>query len=640
MSSDDESTTGTSSDESEDINVTGLVATRARRGNAGNLYESLRAHLDDEDLQKELLAEDEIEDAEDYEGSDADGDDDNDALDSSSDDEDAGPPKDGEAEDLAGEKELLKAERAENNKKRKAQAAKLTVPAWNKPVKKVKLANEVTADDGSSSPIGPAKRKKKADRADGEAMPSRQSVRASAVANREVTQANLEESAQRARKQKATLQESAKRQRANARAELTLEQRLEKCKRIEKETAKELGRFEREEAERVRIREEALMAKRRRDLDGPIIKTVSTSGYYENGKLKIKRLLHGSQNVDDILQAQKAADELEDQQDVSVVESDQAPPAQQILSIATADNTLAEQDLQHNSSHDSTHIDEQAIERPHGEPAVVQPQTEHNEAQTESEPLLTTRNEPIVPDSMVHDGSTVQSQQHSVKNEPLDPASTPIVPLAETQTPQWAPGVESTSQRQHQTPAVLTPSATTNPSWPPGARAFQFAPITPLVPVAPAPVLKEQAQRSLVVLESFDSLDGASSRRSKTASSLEPTPVAQVLLPDSYPSFNDEQATYLKKIRKLKQELLVKPKCALTTWTGKYKDPKTGVVFADVAAYKMLQRMIAGGCSWNTMLECWVGPAYGQMGRPARGVPEGFDRPVESIEPKKEAGMV
>ena len=88
---------------------------------------------------------------------------------------------------------------------------------------------------------------------------------------------------------------------------LTQEQRYEKCRRIEKETAKELGRTEREEAERIRIREEILAAKRRREIDGPVMRTWSGSGVFEDGKLKVKRL--GSKTMQEYEVEAKKKDE-------------------------------------------------------------------------------------------------------------------------------------------------------------------------------------------------------------------------------------------------------------------------------------------------------------------------------------------
>ena len=111
----DEERSEDSSSEGEDLETTGLIATRQKRATAGNYYATLLANLDDEELQKELLAEDEEEDAGEYEGSDKEADDDE-ALESSSDEEDAGPPKEGEQEDLEGEKALKRQERVSRRK--------------------------------------------------------------------------------------------------------------------------------------------------------------------------------------------------------------------------------------------------------------------------------------------------------------------------------------------------------------------------------------------------------------------------------------------------------------------------------------------------------------------------------------------
>ena len=50
--------------------------------------------------------------------------------------------------------------------------------------------------------------------------------------------------------------------------------------------------------------------------------------------------------------------------------------------------------------------------------------------------------------------------------------------------------------------------------------------------------------------------------------------------------------------------------------------------------YKIIQRMVAGGSAWSAVLGAWVGPqtAVGlRLGRPARGVPEGFASGGESV---------
>ncbi|EME84712.1 uncharacterized protein MYCFIDRAFT_59867 [Pseudocercospora fijiensis CIRAD86] len=288
MSSDE----GSSGSEIEDVSTTGLIATRTKRATAGNLYATLRHNLDDEELQKELLAEDE-DDVGDYEGSDKD---DDDAMSSSGDEDDQGPAAEGDKEDLEGEKELKKAERAQNKKKRKLEEAKKRIPNWQK--KRVKLADDAKAEDGQ-----PAKPKKKSERSNwlptAADAPTRQSSRTSAVANREMVHTNLKESNERSEKQKTVMSKHKERLKASQRAPISQEERFAKAARIEKETAREFGRWEREEAERQRIREEQLAAKRKRGIDGPVIRHWSGSVLWEGDKIKNKRL-RASQNVDDI----------------------------------------------------------------------------------------------------------------------------------------------------------------------------------------------------------------------------------------------------------------------------------------------------------------------------------------------------
>ncbi|KAK3065985.1 hypothetical protein LTR53_017825, partial [Teratosphaeriaceae sp. CCFEE 6253] len=204
MSGGERSSTSGSESDDDDIETTGLIATRAKRSTAGNLYASLRAELDDETIRQDLLVDDE-DDVADYEGSDR-GDDDA-AMDSSSDEDDAGPAPEGAAEDLQGESELKKAERAEQRKKRKVQDARLKLPAWQKNRKRVRLADdEAQAADGGEGAAA-KKPKKKSERADwrlpdAAEAPQRQSARASAVQNREATQAQLQRHFERSEKQK------------------------------------------------------------------------------------------------------------------------------------------------------------------------------------------------------------------------------------------------------------------------------------------------------------------------------------------------------------------------------------------------------------------------------------------------------
>ncbi len=564
--SDDESSA--SSSDGEDLETTGLIATRAKRATAGNLYATLRANLDDEELQKELLAEDEEEDAGDYEGSDA-GDDDE-AFESSSDEEDAGPPQAGQAEDLEGEKALKRQERNEAKRKRKAQDAKLKIPAWRK--KKVKMAEGVKTEDGSSTPA--ERPKKKSERSNWLPSPAdapmRQSRRSLAVANREVVHANLKQSAARSENQKRIMKNAAEREnKAKVTASLTQEERMKKCEVIERQTAKEFGRWEREEAERQRARDEALAAKRRRAIDGPVIRWWSGSCIWEGDRMKVRRV--EGKKVEQV--NEKEGDSTEVSTPVQAESATQPPPV---------------------------------LDQKPSQPADAS-------------------------------ASWLQGIEQYASQTP---AYTPSAPALNT------------------TPTVYPhpPPVQAYHGWPPGTHQFALPPPPPVLP-SPVPLLREQAMRTLVILQNFDALETpASTKRAskaKVAEStiMEPSALTNTFLPDSHPSFSAEETRYLttRPRRRLVQApstvLYNKPlqpqyevplppppakmKCAVTSWPAKFLDPKTGLGYADVHQYKVLQRALAGGCLWSSLLGAWVGPSYGKMGRAARGVPEGFGAPVK-----------
>jgi len=775
MSDDDSSPS--SSSEAEDISKSGLVATRAKRRTAGNLYETLRANLDDEELQKELLAEDEAEDAEDYLASDRE--DDEAAMESSSSDEDGDAGAAGEDE---GERELKKAERLEQRKKRKAQDVRMRIPGLAPKKKKVKLADDAKGSEdagGSESERARAaadaaaaakKKKKKSERSnwlpEAADAPIRQSRRELAVKNREVIHANLKESAQRSEKQKQLMKDAAKRVRMTDRLPLTQEQRYEKCRRIEKETAKELGRTEREEAERIRIREEMLAAKRRREIDGPVMRTWSGSGVFEDGKLKVKRL--GSKTMQEYEVEAKKRDE-EARQEALRKEEEARKEALRKEEEAKEE---ARKQAEEAKRKEDERLEEERKERERAEAARIEAeQAEAREKENEraamdlfdwggessrpgtadqkmeDAPLenhSTLAGLPINDVGMVHElpehdqfmhsipttngaeieqanttaqahadtpGSWLSGIQEYAAQTETNPSKVeaPYVPSAPALTALNGTDLHHTEGGNHsqqvppslnpslsiqptqltlapEAPSIAAPAPTLNPTQTgglPGTMTFSANPQPPTMaqptppqntpqdpPAPPAPILREQAQRSLLILSSFPSLDAPQTtatgkpRKSLLTTStntnpLESTPISRTLIPYSHPTLNSEQARYLSRVLKRnKLDALPdppsKPKCAVTGWPAKYTDPKTGLPYADLQVYKIIQRMVAGGSAWSAVLGAWVGPqtAVGlRLGRPARGVPEGFasgsevvasggnnNQTVAAVEVKKEGG--
>ena len=53
---------------------------------------------------------------------------------------------------------------------------------------------------------------------------------------------------------------------------------------------------------------------------------------------------------------------------------------------------------------------------------------------------------------------------------------------------------------------------------------------------------------------------------------------------------------------------------------AKFRDPRTGLAYANSYAYKEIQRLRGGGSRWSDLLDCYVGPVQSV----ARGVPERF----------------
>lgn len=75
------------------------------------------------------------------------------------------------------------------------------------------------------------------------------------------------------------------------------------------------------------------------------------------------------------------------------------------------------------------------------------------------------------------------------------------------------------------------------------------------------------------------------------------------------------------------------PICVITNHIARYRDPKTGLPYYNVFAYREIQRLRRGEHRWSKILGAWVGS--GTVG--ARGVPERFlnpDAPRKAAEDK------
>ena len=287
--SDGSSSSSLDDERDEDVLVESLVAGRSKRVTAGNWLSSLLVKEADDELEL-LFAEDGEEEDVEFEGED--GEDASDVqLDSSSDDEDQAVATNGD--DLEGERELQKQDKAERKKKRKAQEI-FKRPAVSR--KKPKVEDIVTSATLMTPAMGA---KRKSERISWlpapEEGPVRSSSRKQTVHNKEVVHQRMQESEKRRRRQIQIMEAAARRKEVSKARVMTQADRMAEAARTEKRNAKSLNRWEQTEKKRVEEQKARLAALHSRQLQGPVISWWSGPSKWENGKL----VAVGSKNMGD-----------------------------------------------------------------------------------------------------------------------------------------------------------------------------------------------------------------------------------------------------------------------------------------------------------------------------------------------------
>ena len=174
----------------------------------------------------------------------------------------------------------------------------------------------------------------------------------------------------------------------------------------------------------------------------------------------------------------------------------------------------------------------------------------------------------------------------SLPAEAAPPATPSAAPMPQIQSTPAAPVNDSSTPKiplqpaSQQIPPQTQPEVSSGP--PPTA--------PPLPPPTP-----ENSTRNLVILTSFDSLPPNSKHL------------------NSYAFFSNNRKT--PKPSKHAPEL-----CTITSLPARYRDPSTGLGYANAYAYQKLQELTKQNYVWSGMLGCYVG----KVGVAARGVPDGF----------------
>lgn len=262
-----------------DIPVLSLVSGRTKRVTAGNRLSSLLEKEGDDDLEL-LFAEDDDEEDVEFEGDDAEAASDV-QLDSSSDDEDQGPAN--ADDDLQGERELQRQDRAKRLRKRKAQ------DVFKRPGglrKKLKLdPTTAVVFPGTTAP----RPRKKSERVSwiptAEEGPTRSSTRKQTVQNKKTVHQRMIANEKRRIALIGTMEAAAKIKEASKPEVMTQRERMEEAARTERKNAKSLNKWEEAEKKRLEDQRAKLDALQNRQLRGPVITWWSGMARWMNGKL-------------------------------------------------------------------------------------------------------------------------------------------------------------------------------------------------------------------------------------------------------------------------------------------------------------------------------------------------------------------
>lgn len=589
--------------------VESLVTGREKRATAGQRMSALINQEVDDDLEL-LFAEVDEEDV-DFEDLNPAGTFDAEVAEED-DDSSSSEESEGEGDEFEGEKRLNKEEQASKRaEKRKAHKA-LGRPAATRP-KKVRIAKEmisVEVMEAASSPQGLidlSKRGKRSERTTwmptAEEAPTRTSSRTLSVQNKEKTMATMKEMEDRRFRQIAVMEAAQKRKGREKAQPMTQAERLAEAVKTERINKKSLNKWEQTEIERQEKQRAKLEALQNRTLAGPVITWYSGPAQWINGKLAH---VGKRPRVEEVIEERVVAETCSDEEalivappipgngDIQRVVTD-GPPAD-----LGASGQISLQPLQ--SDQKSDQAVHEAI------PAATEMTDTALDQQTELDKSklieITSQSVDLLAGiqyyaSLPENGNAAEathSSSPSTRQAHLIPTSvspgTPIVPtnrdelsIAEstrscaTTTSQAAPpdSTETDLLKTTNAPGSTMAVASAQLQTPQSADPIDI----PRAPTPPPPLI-EYSTRNLVTLENFD-----------------PTALRDR---DIYRRI--VFGTFSTKPTKTPQTA-----CAITSAPARYRDPKTGLPYAGLEAYRCIQKLASGGAAWSSLLGAWVGSA-------------------------------
>ncbi|CAG8383558.1 unnamed protein product [Penicillium salamii] len=233
--------------------------------------------------------------------------------------------------------------------------------------------------------------------------------------------------------------------------------------------------------------------------------------------------------------------------------------------------------------------DEMEIDPPASAAAVTEgPGVQESTSKSESATLNPAGAQSIVAETPQTSAETTVPPKSLDESQPIESVTSigPVVALAPHAAPAAVVPTQATVPESALPPSLNQPSTLQTGSQPLNVKIEQPAPEVP-----PPPPVVETMGRTVTILENFDYATAQKSKYSMY--------------------FNAKKPPRLTKISS--------SLCVITSLPSRYRDPDTGLPYANSYAYGQIRRLITEGYIWSAMLGCFVGPAEA-----ARGVPERF----------------
>lgn len=604
------STSGDSSGNEDDSSsdeelVEPLYAGRERRTNQGNRYLTLltQEHQAEEDDEITALFQEDEEVDDEFPGSDADVEAEPDEDSSDTDNEDKGPTAG--AEELDGEKQLEKEERAAK-KAQKRKADKIITKSG--PIRK-----KVKIDESVSTPELEDRKRKRSERTSWipTTEPVRTSSRTLAVQNKERTTASLKESAAR-REQAIAIQQAAKKRKdAVKRRPKTQAEKLSEAAETEAINSKSLNKWQEMEEDRLRRQKARLEAMHNRKIEGPFIRWKSSRAEWTNGK--VTKLGNMEIQVIEETHVKKAFKPAAPVDVISITQTThQITPAPMTSAEASApgsDQIIVGRAIDYADAAGPSH------ESPLQGPPKSGFATLMEEMEQYASRDQTKQNDPqdntVIP-------ALVEKEKELSPHPPTKPPD-PILPSTHTTkpTPRADPtqAVSSTEMTPLVSASVLPPQFQTHPPSSTTTTTLQL----PESPHSPKPE-PDLSTRNALTLRNYSAATIAHLSIERHILLHTPLPSS---LPNSTTRSNRASVGRPKAAAAAADQAPPKPVlalCAITGQPARYRDPLTGLPYANREAFAAIRRAVKGECVWSGILGAWVG----KVGDGARGVPKGF----------------